>query len=262
MDRAMRRRRMAVLLLASLVLLLASMRAHANDEQLPNVVPLPPYDIRIDLADGEIYGDPDAKLALRFSVAIENTGAYALEMRAVGREPSEYLPGATRRGAAQCIRWVSRLCNETVPVGEFVWHEAHGHWHVADYALYELRRLDENGAPDMTEAGLVTTAHKVSFCLQDSKQADAPPPSDDPLTPVPLYPSCNEYVQGISPGWADVYDYGLDDQQIPVLGIPDGIYALVVRINPDRAIHQSNYMDDVAFAKLQIIEGGTQAGPI
>ena len=51
----------------------------------------------------------------------------------------------------------------------------------------------------------------------------------------------NDYlVQGITAGWADVYDWYLPDQYIEVTGVPDGVYILDTIADPDNTILEAN----------------------
>ena len=43
-------------------------------------------------------------------------------------------------------------------------------------------------------------------------------------------------VQGVTPGWANVYDWFLPDQYIEVTGVPDGVYLLETIADPDSTI--------------------------
>lgn len=236
--------------LAALVVALVPLASGAEVEQLPNLAALPPFDIRVGQADGDPF-ELDRPLALRFSVAAANRGTYALELLGT--------PGsATAATAAQCVRWVSAGCTERREVGEFAWHPEHLHWHLEGYALYELRRV-RHGTPDMRPRGLVATGGKVSFCLMDGEQIGDPPAGADPLTRAGIYRTCSGFWQGISPGWADVYEYDLPGQQIPLAGVRDGTYALVVTVNPDGRLLETDRADDVAFTRVEISDGGTKA---
>ncbi|MFN2526408.1 MAG: lysyl oxidase family protein, partial [Actinomycetota bacterium] len=189
--------------LAMLLLLVAAPFGYSQSlqqgEQLPNLVPLAPHDIEVRKIDGG--NEP----ALRFSVSIANEGDYAFELVA---RADGYSSG-TDAAAEQCVAWAGpRACSQRRSIGMLSYHDAHGHYHFEDFALYELRRLDKDGQPDMSESGLVRTSEKVSFCLQDVARHD----DSDPLytTPWPPYYGCfaGQGVQGISPGWLDIYSWG------------------------------------------------------
>ncbi|HEX2241297.1 MAG TPA: lysyl oxidase family protein [Actinomycetota bacterium] len=216
-------------------------------DQLPNLVPLAPEDIEIRQVDGG--GEP----ALRFSVWIANEGDYAFELVARAQDYSARSDAL----AEQCIAWAGpRACTERRSIGTLSYHQAHGHYHFEDFALYELRRVAAPGRPDMSERGLVRTSEKVSFCLQDVQRRDGV----DPLyaTPWPLYYGCfaGQGVQGISPGWVDIYSWGTPGQQIPLKGIADGTYALVLYTDPGNRVFETNDSDNMSIAIVDLLRGG------
>src|SRR5205085_6947452 len=95
---------------------------------------------------------------------------------------------------------------------------AHGHAHFGSFADSEI--LDQNDQ-------LVATGHKYGFCLLDL------------ACPNPHY-SCS--YQGITAGCSDVYSAGLPCQYIDITddNLPDGVYKLRVRVNPDGLLTESD----------------------
>jgi lysyl oxidase len=79
----------------------------------------------------------------------------------------------------------------------FEYQDCHGHYHLKGYASYELR------FPDGTLAAI---GHKQSFCITDSVPVVVGSPSSG-------Y-DCD--FQGLSSGWADVYDRGVPGQWVDV----------------------------------------------
>lgn len=118
----------------------------------------------------------------------------------------------------------------------FIFSECHQHFHFEDYADYRL--FDMQGA-------LVARGHKQAFCLVDLWR---PPGSTG--SREPNFPDCG--FQGISSGWADIYDRDLDCQWIDVTGVPDGRYILEVNVNPARVIREVGYEDNVARTEVCI----------
>jgi hypothetical protein len=106
-----------------------------------------------------------------------------------------------------------------VSSGIFVWSPCHMHHHVMGFADYTLTNA----------AGVVTTGHKQGFCIEDDEQLE-------PLEPA--HYTCT--FQGISVGWADVYDRGLPCQWIDVTDVASGTYTLTVTIDPDGLLPDSN----------------------
>lgn len=252
------RPRAAILAVGLGMLLVGLVPGLARSEvvQVPNLVPHPPYEVHVNWADDAESFDPGEPRAIRFSISTANRGAYALELSG---DPSTHWVGTgpAERDARQCVWWVSRVCTHRTAAGQFVWHDAHSHWHFEDYAVYELRLLGSDGLPIMSGPPAVP-GYKASFCLLDGWQEGEPPPGHDPLAQVGLYKTCNELIQGISPGWADEYGWNLAGQQlqIPPGGIQSGLYALVVTVNPEGIIRETNYDDNVAFTVVQISDQG------
>ena len=124
------------------------------------------------------------------------------------------------------------------PVGnpEFVWSQCHMHYHFEQYADYRL--LDMAGH-------LVAQGHKQAFCLVDLFH---PPGLGGDSHPQ--FTNCG--FQGITAGWADVYDRELDCQWIDVTGVPSGQYVLQVTINPAHVIAEHNYDNNTGTAEVTI----------
>jgi phage terminase large subunit-like protein len=131
-------------------------------------------------------GGPGVRKLLKFGVAIANVGTSDL-----------------RRGD---------LTNPDA----FEFSPCHGHYHLKEFAAYQLRRRDGT---------VMALGHKQSFCLLDSEKM--------PGTTRPRqFNDCHDVnAQGISAGWADVYYAGLDCQWVDVTDVPPGDYDLVVLVN-------------------------------
>ena len=112
--------------------------------------------------------------------------------------------------------------------GLFEFATCHDHLHYRNYATYEL--VDPVG-------GLVLRAAKRGFCMLDVTKYHGP---DAPQAGGWTYRSCGTLTQpgdqGISPGWADVYDKRLDgqffvlDDTAGVVG--PGAYLIRITVNP------------------------------
>jgi Lysyl oxidase len=114
-------------------------------------------------------------------------------------------------------------------VGCMRYHAAHDHWHVLDFARYELRRE--------ADGRLVAASRKVGFCLLDTRLVYPGPVSPE----QPRYPfgsarpdgGCDQNAtQGISAGWADSYVFAVPGQQLDVTGLRRGRYCLITRADP------------------------------
>lgn len=96
---------------------------------------------------------------------------------------------------------------------DFEWSPCHGHYHFTGWADYRLE--DSLGQT-------VAVGHKQAFCLVDSLPYGVRPSR---------FATCS--YQGISAGWADVYDASLPGQWVDVTDVPEGDYELVVTVNAD-----------------------------
>ena len=163
---------------------------------------------------------------LRLTTAMANIGTGVLELR-----------GGEAHGDTQDV--YQRVYNSDgsftdVLAGEFVYHPEHEHIHFDDFADFRLREV----LPDGRVGDVVAATEKVSFCLLDVEQYDASGPAS------PHYLSCED-VQGISVGWADVYDRGLPGQSIEITNILDGEYWLEVVVDPHNRLIESDETNNV-----------------
>lgn len=220
---------------------------------LPNLVPLAPTDIKVR------ESDPGTEVpeALRFSTSTANEGTVALDL--LGAPPRD----ETRTAAQQCVAWTGRVCEGRADVGDFAFHAEHGHWHLDDYATYELRSLLPDGTPDFTIDGLVRSSGKVSFCLLDyERRRPQRPIQEDPFDRSGFYVGCTGLLQGISAGWADTYEERLEGQQVVTAGVPDGTYALVITVNPSHRLLETSYEDNVAWQTVAVSQNGGVVVPL
>src|SRR4029450_9055500 len=100
------------------------------------------------------------------------------------------------------------------------------HWHMADFARYELRSINTDG----TTGPVLASTDKVSFCMIDTTVIDrAIPPFG-----VGLAHSCGQNArQGVKVGWGDTYSSSLPDQFIDITTVADGTYRLVSVADPN-----------------------------
>jgi lysyl oxidase len=141
--------------------------------------------------------------------------------------------GPVTQATQEIMRSDGSSCTQLA--GDFVFHPAHHHFHFEDFENYQLRKDD----PFTGE--IVAQSAKVSFCLLDIQPIRGfhllPTVSEDCLNP--------EGTEGISVGWADVYDSLLPGQSIdldadPENPVPAGTYFLVNTVNPEKRIWEVN----------------------
>ena len=228
--------------------------------ELPNLAarPIPYVDIAFGSAPGVLPVDvslpvdmtpppDDRPRILRLTARTANVGTSALDV--LGRPTADPLT----LDALQCIQWAAIVCRERTRVGNLLWHEAHRHWHFNDFALYELRRWTSDGGPDMGASGLVSTGTKASFCLEDTDRDQAGGPI------VGFYKTCSGLLQGISPAWADEYSAELPGQHLSLEGVTDGLYAVVLSVDPADRLLESDETDNTAWSVIEISNNVTSA---
>lgn len=119
---------------------------------------------------------------------------------------------------------------------------------------------------------LERTGRKVSFCLADTnidawgEKGDGPRTyiAPDCLLPFASDGVTDQFVQGISSGWADIYDWYLPDQYIDVAGIGNGIYILETRADPDDLLVEADETNNCSsiFIRLSGMSSTTPSARI
>lgn len=231
--------RLPVLLSLLLVLLLAPLaaaQAGVPEPLLPDLRVLPPSGLYI-VPEGE-----GGERRLKFATTVWNAGPGVLEVR--GSED----PTTGQLTVQQVLMGADGLEIPGGTMGWFDYEHRHGHMHLAEFASYELWTTDEEG--NLLE--LVAENRKVGFCLMDNVLIDADLTVGDGEPRYPL--ECSGDVQGISPGYGDVYVAQLFEQDLVITGLPDGRYALVNIVNESGAIIESDHGNNRAVIYL-VLEG-------
>lgn len=203
---------------------------------LPDLQVLPPSSLYVVPAT-----DEDEK-RLKFATVLWNAGPGMLEVH--GSEN----PTTGELTVQQVLYGVDGLQVPGGTVGMFDFEHRHGHFHLAEFASYELWSADKDG--NLLE--LVAVNDKVGFCLMDNMLIDASLTVGDG---EPIYPlECSGEVQGISPGYGDIYVAQLFEQDLVITGLPDGRYALINSVNPTGLIIEANTENNSAMVYL-VLEG-------
>ena len=246
-----RTRRLSVFVAAGLLVSLLAVRAQAEDpldpilgpvdRTYPNLVPNV-EDVQIQTFRFTETGFENG-LFLWFDTRAQNLGDVPVQLTVDEIETPE------TSTVSQCVSWRlsdAHLCRETEVVGGFTWHDAHRHFHYEDFAAYQLRRLAPDGRPDYSDAGLLRVSEKVSFCLIDSQQVrpDA--------RPTPFYESCLPAVQGITPGWTDIYTSDLEGQNFSFEGLSNGKYALIIDMDYGNTLRETNDDDNYIEVTIEV----------
>ena len=126
------------------------------------------------------------------------------------------------------------------PNNHLSWYEysaAHGHFHLKDYNVYALYDSKGNQA---------SPGKKQGFCMVD-------------IEPIPGFIGAGQQKftdcstnQGITRGWADVYNRELACQFIVIDNVPDGDYTIVATTNASRVIPEDTYDDNTICVGIRL----------
>ena len=186
----------------------------------------------------------DGTRVLRFNNTVWNAGPGRLEMEG---NPNPQGPGQPvyqnlydKRG--------NQVGRDRVN-SDFVYHPTHDHFHFADFASYRLLKQDKRGGYQPA-AKQQRFGDKTGFCIMDTKPINSPAQA--------TYFACAREVQGLSVGWADVYDYTLDDQWVALRGggLKDGEYALESTADPTNKLDEGGADDNNAATTYFTVRGG------
>ena len=120
----------------------------------------------------------------------------------------------------------------------FVFDSCHQHYHIRNWASYTM--LDSKNR-------VVGQGHKQSFCIEDVLKYD-----DRVSNPSRGYDCGGQWWtpgQGITAGWADIYDKTISGQWIDVTGLPSGTYTVRVTVNVSGMVFEgeNRYSNTVEF---------------
>lgn len=167
---------------------------------------------------------PAGRPCIRMSTATVNIGDGRLELRG----------GAIQGNAQTVLQRVFRSDNTfwDREAGQFVYHATHSHIHFDDWTIFRLRSVLPGGGI----GPIVREGAKTSFCILELRTYDGTMPG---YNTAPGYSSCGQ-VQGLRPGRADIYDYGLTDQYIDITGLANGQYWLEGTVDPENKVLEKN----------------------
>lgn len=222
-------RRLAVLSLIVVLLAGHPIPTKASALLYPDLRTLPARDLRFDTEtiDGSVH------IVLRFSNTVGN----------FGQGPLELIAGANVSDTQKVV--IQRIYDDAggyidEPAGHLVWHAEHGHWHLENFARYELW-TSLNGVP---QAPTDKKGQKASFCVIDTTRLKNV--AGGPKQPV--YTTCGWVrPQGLSVGWGDTYPYYLYEQWIDLGTTPlaDGEYAIRSIADPGNRLNEGGTISGV-----------------
>ena len=230
----------------------------------PDLEPLPPRNLRF--ATGAYLTDPGvpgealscypeetaeqgARRCLRFDQIIANVGDGPFELR-------YELSGLGANQALNQRTYWSDGTHQDRQADTFEFHPAHGHFHYKNFAQSFLWSADGSA--------VVRTGRKNGFCMIDVEPVQFGSHGDGVRTY--RFPSCNApaagstvMVNGISVGWADVYNWYLADQYLEVTGLPAGDYVLETRADAVGTIVELDEGNNRACARVHVDEAAGSA---
>jgi hypothetical protein len=111
--------------------------------------------------------------------------------------------------------------------------------------LYEL--VDPSSGDVVTVSGQQVIGRKQGFCMMDIEQINATAPQGQ----------YNCQNQGITRGWADIYDSALDCQFLDITGVPAGDYQLRLTVNPDGLFQETNTSNNTVSVPVSVPDVST-----
>lgn len=218
-----------------LSVLLATALVRPAADVLPDVSLLPSYlaQAYFTTSNPEL---PPGTPALRFPTASVNYGPGRLELR--GGE----VVGSQQRVYQRVFRSDGTTYDREA--GWFVYHPSHGHIHFQEWTQFILRSMNKDGGV----GEVVATGAKTSFCILELLDWDNTVAGHNT---APSYSSCGQ-VQGLRPGWSDVYGASLDGQYINLTGVPNGDYWLQGFIDPNGQVLESSETNNSVLVPVSI----------
>jgi hypothetical protein len=207
----------------------------SRPELLPDLNPRAPTHLVISHAAG--------RYRLGFASAVDNVGAGPLWLRGIRSN------GLTMRGL-QLVRMRGGGTETHAEAGTFRYTASptHSHWHLLDFVRYELRRP--------SGFRLLVRDRKTGFCLGDHYGHAR---RVRPVRPF-FRGNCGKgdrtlrsVDQGSSRGYTDRYSAHVHGQDVDLTGVPNGVYMLVHRANPDRLLRERRYDNNASSVRIRIV---------
>jgi hypothetical protein len=215
----------AVVSLATVAMQMPTSALPAGTPHYPDMITRAPFSVRL------VAGKGVTTRKLFFGNTIGNIGDGPLELRAEN-DPFTGTTNAIQEiythPTATGPKGTALVLVSSTNIGTFAFHPAHNHWHMDDFARYELRSINTDG----TTGPVVASTDKVSFCMIDTDTIN----SSLPHFGMGRAHSCGQNArQGVKVGMGDTYSAFLPDQFIDITTIADGTYRLVSVADPNNA---------------------------
>lgn len=212
-------------------------REAASALLLPDLQQIPAFDLYLQIIQRQ---EPIKRL--RLSSSVQNMGLGPLELEGIIDRKAE-VSSVTQR-----IHTESGVIRNR-PVGEFILHPEHYHWHLDGFTFYEIWSLTPSGKLDH----IVISSGKVSFCIRDFGRS--PQATEFQYA---RYTQCGTALQGLSVGWYDTYKYYLAGQSIDISSLENGTYALVSTADPFNFIQELDETNNIAVVYFTLQENRIQ----
>jgi hypothetical protein len=209
---------------------------------------------------------------LRFSTGIPNYGAGPFTIKGVMDISDPEGDGVLNGPLTQRI-YNPDGTHTDVPAGSYEFHNVHFHFHVTNLAEFRLFRVEGDSLSPRGSLTEVGKGLKEGFCLVNVKMATftefiqgVPNPEGDCLPHEG--DGSLEFVEEITQGWEDVYNWETPGQYIDFEGNPDGLYVIQMRINTEGQFRESRLDDNTGYTyvrisgdDVQVLERGRGSSP-
>lgn len=240
-------------------------------ELLPNLNALAPRNVHTVTGDYYVdFGVPigangcypeeiveqGAQTCLRFDQIVANTGEGPFELR-------YRMEGLlTEQDLVQRIHLSDGGFRDR-KADSYEFHPVHAHFHYKNFGQSHLYKAN----PDGSKGKRIRSGKKNGFCMIDVENVGFGRGHKGEAPKTYYFPRCNAPTErdetgtymtnGISPGWADVYNWYLADQMIEITGIAPGRYVLETVADPADTIRESKEKDQSASILIDLAPDGT-----
>jgi hypothetical protein len=188
----------------------------AKTPHYPDLITLKPTGVRLDTSGG--------LRRLFFSNTIGNEGDGPLELRPENNASTQTTDAIQEIYSHPATSLKLKLVSSRV-IGTFIFHPAHNHWHMEDFANYGVYAINGDGST----GALLASTEKISFCMIDTDVVDSSLEHFNWGRPH----SCGrDERQGLRVGRGDTYSSFLPDQFVDITGLPNGNYRLISMADP------------------------------
>ena len=212
--------------------------AYRTTGGLPDLRALPAHDLAVE------HNADDGRDYLDFGATIWNAGPGNLDVegfRHGGRRTMTAKQFVYRNG--QMVR------AERIGHFEFDHRRGHHHWHLGDFARYDLLSLDGTR---------LVLSDKQSFCLAPTDPIDLTRPGalwqPDKIGLNSACPSDESiWLRETMPaGWGDTYIQAVAGQSFDITGVANGKYLVRVATNPHQRIIETSTRNDTSLLKIRL----------